>query len=140
MRIVLDTNVLLSGMIRALGAPGKVVDLIRVGTLTTVVDDRILEEYAEVLERNYFRRYFTDLERMDILDFLRNNSKYVTAGVVVNDLPDPDDAPFLEVALSESVALITGNLRHFPERLRRGARVCGPAQFLASYGPNLGGS
>ena len=82
MRIVLDTNVLLSGMIRALGAPGKVVDLIRVGTLTTVVDDRILEEYAEVLERNYFRRYFTDLERMDILDFLRNNSKYVTAGLL----------------------------------------------------------
>ena len=137
MRIVLDTNVLLSGMIRSGGAPGKIIDLVRMGTLSTVVDDRILQEYSEVLKRDYFRRYFTDLEREEILDFLRSNSHYVTAVVVVTDLPDPDDVPFLEVSLSESAPLITGNMKHFPESRRRGAVVCSPSQFLASYGPRL---
>lgn len=46
-------------------------------------------------------------------------------------LPDPDDAPFLEVALAARAdALITGNLRHYPTQARQGMAVLDPASFV----------
>lgn len=59
MKAVLDTNVLVSGMINPAGAPGKLVDLIRAGALQIVVDDRILVEYTDVIRRPEMRPYFT---------------------------------------------------------------------------------
>ncbi len=41
-RIVLDTNVLVSGMINAHGAPGRIVDMVREEHVELVVDDRVL--------------------------------------------------------------------------------------------------
>ena len=48
----------------------------------------------------------------------------------IEDQPDPDDEPFLEVALSAGVPLVTGNLRDFPTSLRQGVHVLSPADFL----------
>jgi len=53
-KIVLDTNVLISGMLSPSGPPGKIIDLLRSGALQLVVDDRILSEYTDVLRREYF--------------------------------------------------------------------------------------
>jgi predicted nucleic acid-binding protein len=45
-------------------------------------------------------------------------------------LPDSDDEPFLEVALSGKVeAIVTGNKRHFPSRKYGGVRILSPAEF-----------
>jgi predicted nucleic acid-binding protein len=49
-------------------------------------------------------------------------------------LPDPDDLPFLEVAATLRVPLVTSNLRHFPIRSRRGVEVVTPRQFLDRLG------
>jgi predicted nucleic acid-binding protein len=39
-------------------------------------------------------------------------------------LPDPGDAPFLEVAVSsEAHCLVTGNIKHFPRGCRSGVKV-----------------
>jgi predicted nucleic acid-binding protein len=46
-------------------------------------------------------------------------------------LPDPDDEPFLEVALSGGVeAIVTGNKRHFPKRGYEGVKILSPTGFL----------
>ena len=58
LRLVLDTDVLVSGMINPLGPPGRIVDLLREGELELTVDDRILAEYTAVLNRRKFRVYF----------------------------------------------------------------------------------
>ena len=129
-RLVLDTNVLVSGMIHAFGAPGRIVDRVREGQVELVVDDRILAEYAEVLQRPKFKAYFSPRDARDILVFLEQNSHYVVSTVHVSDLPDPDDQPFLEVALSAEVPLVTGNAKDFPATRRRSAEVLTPAQFL----------
>lgn len=135
MRIVLDTNVLVSGAINAFGAPGRIVDLVREGHLELVVDDRILAEYAEVLHRPKFKRYFRTADIRDILAFLNSHAHYVVSTVQIPDLPDPDDASFLEVALTAAVPLITGNIRDFPSILRRKVRVYSPADFLKHCAP-----
>jgi predicted nucleic acid-binding protein len=47
------------------------------------------------------------------------------------DLPDPDDEPFLEVAIAGRVeAIVTGNKRHFPKKDYKGVRILSPAEFL----------
>jgi putative PIN family toxin of toxin-antitoxin system len=127
---VVDTNVLASVMISARATPGRIVDLVRSGQLTLAVDDRILDEYDDVLRRDYLRRYFSAAEAESILDFVQHASHRVACSVVAADLPDPGDVPFLETALTVSAPLVTGNKRHFPAKKSRGAEVLTPAEFL----------
>ncbi|NLE25353.1 MAG: putative toxin-antitoxin system toxin component, PIN family [Clostridiaceae bacterium] len=133
MRIVLDTNVLISGMLNPSGPPGQIIDFLRSDVLQLVVDDRILAEYIDVLRRDYFLKYFTESDREDIIEYLSKNSYYSSSSVVVNDLPDEGDRPFIEIAISENVPLITGNIKHFPMTLRKGCIVISPAQFVKQY-------
>ena len=128
--VVLDTNVLVSGMINSGGAPGRIVDLMREGELELVVDDRILDEYVRVLRRPYFQRYFSESEREDVISYLENNSKRIVPGVLIFDLPDESDIPFAETAAAASVPLVTGNTRHFPKSKCRALNVVKPSAFL----------
>ena len=130
MKVVVDTNVLVSGIINVQDAPGRIVDLIRARELKLVVDDRILAEYRHVLLRERLRRWFTEEDARDLLAFLFLDSERIVPTIIVKDLPDPGDRPFLEVAMTAGVPLITGNSRHFPESLCRGHKVLTPAEFV----------
>ncbi len=140
MRIVLDTNVLVSGMINPNGHPGRIVDLIREGLVDLVVDDRILAEYTEVLNRPKFKPYFHASDVLDILVFLEQNAHYIISTMQVTDLPDPDDTPFLESALTAVVPLITGNISHFPNHYRNQAIIQTPTEYIQSMTENSMGS
>jgi uncharacterized protein len=131
-RIVLDTNVLVSGMINAYGPPGRIVDLMREGIVELVVEDRILTEYSEVLNRPKFNAYFHASDVRDILVFLEQNAHYVVSTTQVADISDLDDAPFIEVALTAAVPLITGNASHFPAHYRSQTSILTPAEFIAA--------
>ena len=128
--IVLDTNVLVSGMLTPGNPPGRIVDLLQARAIRLVVDDRILDEYANVLQRPYLAKYLTAPEIGWVLEFLRHASRPVVAESVIGDLPDPKDACFLEVALAAGIPLVTGNLKHFPPRKRRGITVYSPREFI----------
>lgn len=95
MKIVIDTNVLISGMLNPSGLPGRIVDFLRNGVLQPVIDDRIFSEYVDVLRREYFLRYFEESEREDVIEYLSKNSYYTSTRVVVHNMPDEGDVPFL---------------------------------------------
>ena len=133
MKLVLDTNVLVSGMINPAGPPGVIVDRVRAGMLTLLVDDRILDEYARVLQRPRFERYFSSSQVRDVIGFLHTDTDHLVASVRIDALPDPDDAPFLEVALTAGAPLVTGNLDHLPSERCRGAEVLRPAEYVKKY-------
>jgi putative PIN family toxin of toxin-antitoxin system len=130
MKAVIDTNVLVSGLLNPNGAPGRIVDSLRTGQLIPVIDDRILDEYVRVLRRPYFDRYFSKMDRDHLIDYLTHNSEYIIATIRCNNLPDPHDAPFLETALTASVPLITGNQKHFPLDKSGSCRIYSPAEFI----------
>ena len=113
MRIVLDTNILVSGLLNPNGAPGRVVDLILGQRLVLLYDDRILGEYEDVLARPQLE--IPQDRATAVMSFLRLAGERITALPLRPDLlPDPDDLPFAEVAISgKAEALITGNLKHF---------------------------
>jgi len=133
MKIVLDTNALISGMLNPSGPPGRIVDLLRTDILQLAVDDRILAEYVDVMRRDYFLKYFSESDREDIIEYLSKNSHYSSSTVVVHNMPDEGDTPFLEIAITEEVPLITGNIKHYPKQLRKGGIVLSPSQFLKKY-------
>ncbi|WP_045222007.1 putative toxin-antitoxin system toxin component, PIN family [Desulfonatronum thioautotrophicum] len=130
MIVVMDTNVLVSGMINPHGPPGRLVDLLRSGDLRVAVDDRILAEYVNVLHRPRLSRYFVSSDLTQIMDYLRSGSMHVLVRQHIRGLPDQSDAPFLEVAIAANVPLITGNVRHYPDEWRRECTVLAPAVFL----------
>lgn len=131
MRVVLDTNVLVSALLRPEGQPGRILDLVLAGDLEPVFDDRIVAEYQEVLRRPRFG--FTPQDVDALLDYLETTGLNISAHPLAVALPDPDDVPFLEVAAAgEAAALVTGNLRHYPQEaiVSSGVRVLSPADFL----------
>ncbi|WP_031388539.1 putative toxin-antitoxin system toxin component, PIN family [Desulfonatronum thiodismutans] len=132
MIVVIDTNVLVSGMINPHGPPGRLVDLLRSGALRLAVDDRILAEYVDVLNRPRLSRYFASTDLAQIVDYLRCGSMHVLVRRHIRDLPDQSDAPFLEVAMDAKVPLITGNIRHYPDEWRQECAILKPADFLNS--------
>lgn len=126
MRVVIDTNVLVSGIINPHGPPGRVVDSIVSMAIIPLYDDRILSEYRDVLLRPVFGFRPSDVSAL--LGFIEFSGEYITAGPVDVVLPDLDDLPFVEAAIAGLAdALVTGNTKHFIPARRHGVSVLTPA-------------
>jgi uncharacterized protein len=132
LRIVLDTNVLVSGLLSPFGPPGEIVRWVTSGLATLCLDARILSEYDDVLARP---RFGFDRDAVAaLLDYLTVASETVAAEPLTVRLPDPDDEPFLEVARSSRAeCLVTGNLAHYPVAARAGVSVLSATQFTAHF-------
>ena len=132
MRVVLDTNILVSGLLKPYGPSGEIVRLISSGALTVCHDARILAEYRQVLLRPKFGFRPIDVEAL--LEHLRMSGHTVSASPLLNRLSDPDDEMFLEVALAAPVQhLITGNLSDYTGHAHRHVQVISPSRFVAWY-------
>jgi putative PIN family toxin of toxin-antitoxin system len=132
MRVVIDTNVLVSGIINPHGAPGRIMDALLAEHISLLYDDRTMSEYREVLMRPAFSFPHKDVETLlDFMEFAGERISAVTAAGVI--LPDADDLAFLEVAIAGAAdALVTGNTKHFkPLRGSHHVSICSPADFLS---------
>ncbi len=133
MKIVLDTNVVVSGLLQARGNPAQVLALVLSGAIQICHGKRILAEYAEVLARPRFK--FDPKRVREVLNKIGTDGLTVDASGESNlNLPDPDDEPFLAVALAASADfLVTGNLADYPPDKRRGCTVVSPASFMTEW-------
>lgn len=110
---VLDTNVLVSGVLHPGRAAGELLARAVAGDFTPAYDARILAEYHEVLGRRKF-----GLPPTLVSGFL---NEFMARGTLITPwstpagLPDPDDEIFYMVARqSADQIIVTGNHRHFP--------------------------
>ena len=132
MRVVIDTNVLVAGLLSPFGRPGEVVRMIAAGSLSLLYDARIMTEYIQVLKRPKFSFSLEHIEAL--LDQVKAVGVIVAADPLSVRLPDEEDEAFLEVALAgHAECLITGNLKHFPLAARRSMQVLTPTEFLDFY-------
>lgn len=132
MNIVLDTNILIAGLLSPFGACGEIVRMVSSGQLTLSFDARILLEYREVLRRPKFK--FEGDKVTALLDHIAHRGHTVASLPLPHSLPDTDDEPFLEVAVAgQALCLVTGNHAHFPAKLCQGVNVLSPNKFLTFY-------
>lgn len=128
MRVVLDTNVLVSGLMTPDGTCGRVVDLFIGGSIEVCVDDRILSEYTDVLQRPELR--IEPRDAAEVLGLIQGRAHLILTVPLAVALPDPDDLPFLEVASASGAILVTGNSRHYPSEACADVVVLSPADLL----------
>jgi uncharacterized protein len=103
--------------------------LITAGEIELACDARILAEYREVLARPELNINQSKAE--DVLQHIELTALRVRPKAWPEELPDPDDEPFLAVTeAAPADCLVTGNLRHFPAKVCRRVRVLSPRQFL----------
>ena len=101
MRVVLDTNVVVSGVIKEEGPPGQILSrLFQARQYISVTSLEILAEIREVLQRPKIRRYhgWTDEEIDAFVTFLYAESDETERTLTVNVARDPQDNKFLACA------------------------------------------
>jgi len=122
---VLDTNVLVSGLLSPSGPPGRLVDVLLGRRLRLALDDRIEIEYREVLARP--RLGIEPVRREAFLAILQFQEHVIALPWPHEPPPDEDDVASLEVALQvPERTVVTGNLKHFPTGCR------GPVSVLSA--------
>ena len=115
---VIDTNVIVSSLLKRDSIPAKILDLVISGIIVPLFNEEILEEYAEVISRKEFGFSVEDIGKL--LNFIAQNGLLLEKTAVQETLPDPDDAVFYEIVMSarknRDAYLVTGNIRHFPAK------------------------
>jgi putative PIN family toxin of toxin-antitoxin system len=135
MRVVLDTNVLVSACWTADGLEARVVRLAISGGIRPFLTVTTRMEYRNVLYREKFAARRTNVDLL--LSALEAAAEKVGGAGVAEAATDPDDNRFLEcAAAAEAHYLITGNLKHYPAAWGQ-TKIVNARQFLAERFPNL---
>ncbi|MCD8041151.1 MAG: putative toxin-antitoxin system toxin component, PIN family [Clostridia bacterium] len=125
---VIDTNVVVSAMLKWNSVPGNVMELVFQGLVIPVLNETILNEYAEVLSRPKF--HLTEDIIQAVIDGIKQSAVFVNEEESDIDLPDPKDKVFYEVVMEErkeeDAYLVTGNIKHFPVK----PYIVTPRQFI----------
>lgn len=104
LRVVVDTNVWVSGLIVPDSPPGRVLRALRDRRFELVVSWKVAEELADVLQRPRLRRY--EIEQQDIEDVFRLLAPALPTADLEVPIRDPDDAPAVAAALAGAADLI----------------------------------
>jgi putative PIN family toxin of toxin-antitoxin system len=128
-RVVLDTNIIVSALLSPFGFPAQTfLRVLQDSDFQLCMSGGIFAEYDEVLHRPHLAR--TDADIAAALAVIRSRALWVRPSQVVRVCPDPDDDMFLECAASAHADyLVTGNIRHFP-RAWAGTKIVTPHQFI----------
>ena len=115
MRAIVDTNIIVSALLRQGSLPDRVVRAMEAQRLTPVVCSAIMAEYTNVLARPKFG--FAPADVNELLVLIEQQAIWVDIPPYTGTpaLPDPTDWPFIACALATGCPVVTGNTRHFPD-------------------------
>jgi putative PIN family toxin of toxin-antitoxin system len=135
LRLVIDTNVLVSAAIKPAGLQ-RTVFLIAISKPARLyVSQPTLEEYSEVLARPELR--IRKGLRLQLLQLIKNHGHTVVPTRQLEATTDPADNIFLECAdAARADYLVTGNQKHFP-RFWKKTKIVTPREFVSLAAPHL---
>jgi len=135
LRLVLDTNVVISAALKPKGLQRTVFLLAISKPARLYVSEAILAEYRMVLARPELR--IRKGLQLQFLDLVANRAQLVSPTRLVKASSDPDDDKFLECA-DEARAdyLVTGNLRNFP-KFWKATKIVSAREFVSLAAPHL---
>jgi uncharacterized protein len=128
-RVVVDTNVLVSGLLRRSSVPGQAAEKAR-NQAVVLVSQATMGELADVLAREKFDRYVTLHERMQFIRLVASTAEFVPIVQLVRECRDPKDDKFLEVALNgRADVIVTGDKDLLKMHPWRGAAILSPSSY-----------
>lgn len=114
---VIDTNVLVSAMLKWDSHPGHIMELVFNNYIVPTLNNEILNEYVAVLSRIKF--HFPQSVIDDVINDIISKSIFIDANPIDIDLPDEKGRVFYEIVIEKrsdgDAYLVTGNIRHFPK-------------------------
>jgi putative PIN family toxin of toxin-antitoxin system len=135
LRLVLDTNIVVSAAIKPQGMQRTVLLLALSKPIRWYVSDPILDEYARVLRRPELR--IRKGLRQQLLQLINNHARKVLPSRLSNVTRDPADNIFIECAdAARADYLITGNERDFP-KFWKNTKIISSREFLNIITPHL---
>jgi uncharacterized protein len=135
LRLVIDTNVLISAALKPEGLQRTTLLLAITRPARLYVTRPILDEYADVLSRPEL--LIRKGVRLQLLQLIRNSSHVVVPSRRLDVCSDPDDNVFVECADKAGADyLITGNSRHFPKFWKK-TKIITAREFVSLVAPHL---
>jgi len=135
LRLVIDTNVVVSAALKPEGLQRTVVLLAMTKPARWYVSDPIVSEYATVLARPELK--IRKSLRQQFLQLIENHAHVVTPSRLGQVTLDPADNIFIEcVDRARADYLITGNQRHFP-KFWKNTKIINSSEFLSVIAPHL---
>jgi len=133
LKIVIDTNVLVSALIKPDSTPELIVLMILNNQVTMYISNEVFQEYKQVLNRGKFEKYLNSKKIKSFLSRIKRCAIKIRPKVTVDIIKDdPADNKFLECALeAEADFLITGNIKHFPPKKFHKTQIVTPSEFLS---------
>lgn len=113
-KVVIDTNVVISAAINPKGKPGKIIDMIMDGKITSYTSQEILEELGFKLLSEKVLKYIGDASTaLNLLLSFSTMSVIVEPKIHFNVSPDKGDNKFFDVVYeAKADYLISGNIRN----------------------------
>lgn len=132
LRVVIDTNVLVSALLKPDSVPELVLSLILEGEMILCLSEPIAAEYEGVLRREKFKK-LNPRKVKALLSLLKSQARWVEPKVRLNiTKADPEDNKFLECAQeAEANFFITGNIKHFPPGRHKTTIILRPSEFVS---------
>ena len=132
MRIVLDTNVFVSGVFFG-GQPVKILAAWRNGEIQLILSPEILEEYVAVLQR--LEKYLPAVEAKPVIELILAGSKIISAPPLEKPVSsDPDDDKFIACALaSKAKVIVSGDKHLLAANGFQGLDIVKPSEFVKKY-------
>jgi len=129
-RVVLDNNVLISGLLLPASVPGQAFQR-ALGTSDILVSEAMLNELADVLSRKKFDRYVSTPDRQEFLRLLSRVAEIVTATHAIQACRDPKDNMILEVAVNGSAGeLVSGDRDLLSMNPFQGVPIVTPSKYI----------
>jgi putative PIN family toxin of toxin-antitoxin system len=131
LRVVFDTNVVISAMLLPLSVSRRAFDrAMREGR--PLISAATITEMDEVIHLPKFDKYLSEEERIEFLTSLVHEAELVNVMETVSDCRDPRDNKFLELAVSgQATHIVTGDSDLLVLHPFRGVIVVSPSSFLA---------
>lgn len=132
MRVVLDTNVLMSGIFFE-GTPGKIIDAWLDGLVSFVVSPEIIDEYKRVSIR--LTEKYPEVKIEALLMAALKSAEVVSAKALPSQIcTDRDDDKFIACALSAEVSVvISGDTALKAVGEFKGIRIISPLEFIEEF-------
>lgn len=139
MKVIVHTNIIISGLISNNSYPAQIVDGIFEYKFDVCISQAVFDEYLNVLQREKFQKYrnfFFNARLM--IEFLSEKALFFEPTTKINILKDPDDNKFLELAMeSNADYLITGNINDFTLSFFKNTQIITASAFIINNEKSL---